>query len=133
MIMRPFIEKSLDRFNTACPDDESFRTIVEYLKITLENDKVQATNKSVIAEVISGKCLELYSSNAEAFQKYLDCIVAFPVKYLEKLSSPKKYSHISIDQLKMCFKIRCHVAFTSDGNLWEVNDILLSPEYVCVL
>lgn len=128
--MRPFIEKSLERFTEQNISNATLSEIILLIKNTLLDEKVQETNKCVIAEVVSKKAPILFKTNIEMFEKFLECIIAFPKKYLEQLSLPKIYQTTTTKEIEMCFKIRCYGAVNGEKPSLEwLNEVIYFSDY----
>lgn len=124
-IMRPFIEKSLEHFTEQNICNATLSEIIRLIKNTLLDEKVQETNKCVLAEVISKKSSTLFKTNVEMFEKFLECIIAFPKKYLEQLNQMT-----TTEEIQMCFKIHCYGAVNSQKTSLEwLNEVIYFSDY----
>lgn len=106
VILKPFLEKSVE-YILNWESRETFTEIVQNLREILTSDRIQESNKKVIAELISNNLERVYSKNDAVFSDYLSCVLHLSQNEIESLSSPKMYKQISLEQFRMCVKIRC--------------------------
>ncbi|XP_044265602.1 uncharacterized protein LOC123011943 [Tribolium madens] len=124
--LRPFLEKtittSVDLFEKG--NEKQLNEILIHLKNTLRNREIQEANKIVIAQIISDIFAET-PITSKLFQVLLDCVVHFPMKCINDLSSPKMVKEIRSEWFKKAIKIRTSLALiTQEAPLNLLNDLI---------
>ncbi|EFA06297.1 hypothetical protein TcasGA2_TC009164 [Tribolium castaneum] len=124
--LRPFLETtittSVDLFKNG--DEKQLNEILIYVKNTLRNKEIQEANKIVIAQIISDILAET-SITSKLCQVLLDCVVHFPMKCINDLTSPKTVKEMRNEWFKKAVKIRSSLAvITQESPLNLLNELI---------
>jgi hypothetical protein len=126
--LKPFLEvtilNAVELFKVGSKDQ--LVTILRHLEDTLRDETIQEANKIVIAQIIS----DVFNQTeicCELFEMLLECVILFPVKCINDMSSPKSMKEVRTEWLKKAIRIRCHLAVnSSDAALNWLNDLVES-------